>query len=358
MAKRKTPKGCYWRNKTLWGRCEIAGREYRWSLGTDDPKIAESRLKAGKARLIAFAKYGDGRRTWDEAVVAWGEQIGTNVAAKTVRRYATSLAQINDHLKGCYLDEIDKALIGGIVRDRRAKGVTNATIRRDLGAIGSVLKYCEANEWPGATNPTQGLMQHIKERRDPIVLPEPAHIETVIARSTLMFGAMVRVAWKTGCRQEELASLERSRIDLMRRQATVIGKGNKLRTIDLFAAYEPLRDAPAHPASRFVFWHDDGAGYRNVATRFAKITAAAQRSAQPAGSFRRFRFHDLRHRFAVDFLKEGRGSIYDLQQHLGHTSVKTTEIYLKYLTPEESLSAMRGSAQNRAQMHRFVEVLD
>ena len=47
-----------------------------------------------------------------------------------------------------------------------------------------------------------------------------------------------------------------------------------------------------------------------------------------------FRFHDLRHRHAVDWLKNGK-SIYDLQLRLGHTSVKTTEIYLTYLTPEE-----------------------
>jgi integrase/recombinase XerD len=33
-------------------------------------------------------------------------------------------------------------------------------------------------------------------------------------------------------------------------------------------------------------------------------------------------------------LKSGR-SIYDLQKRLGHTSVKTTEIYCTYLTGEE-----------------------
>ncbi len=36
----------------------------------------------------------------------------------------------------------------------------------------------------------------------------------------------------------------------------------------------------------------------------------------------------------MQWLKDGR-SIYDLQARLGHTSIKTTEIYLKYLTPEE-----------------------
>jgi integrase/recombinase XerD len=61
-----------------------------------------------------------------------------------------------------------------------------------------------------------------------------------------------------------------------------------------------------------------------------------------AGTFTRFRFHDLRHRFAVDYLKNKVGSIHELQQHLGHTSVKTTEIYLDYLTGPEKNAATSG----------------
>jgi replicative DNA helicase len=39
-----------------------------------------------------------------------------------------------------------------------------------------------------------------------------------------------------------------------------------------------------------------------------------------------------------------REAIYILQQRLGHTSVKTTEIYLAYLTPEEKQHAMFGAS--------------
>jgi integrase/recombinase XerD len=61
---------------------------------------------------------------------------------------------------------------------------------------------------------------------------------------------------------------------------------------------------------------------------------SAQQSGQKGPDFRRFTFHHLRHTHAVDWLKAGR-SVYDLQKRLGHTSIKTTEIYLDYLTPEE-----------------------
>jgi integrase/recombinase XerD len=39
--------------------------------------------------------------------------------------------------------------------------------------------------------------------------------------------------------------------------------------------------------------------------------------------------------------------------HLGHSSVKTTEMYLKYLTPDEARSAKSASAQNPAHLQRF-----
>lgn len=56
----------------------------------------------------------------------------------------------------------------------------------------------------------------------------------------------------------------------------------------------------------------------------------------------KFRFHDLRHLHAVNWLKDGR-SIYDLQRRLGHSSIKTTEEYCRFLTPEED-RAVKGLA--------------
>jgi integrase/recombinase XerD len=46
----------------------------------------------------------------------------------------------------------------------------------------------------------------------------------------------------------------------------------------------------------------------------------------------------------VNWLKAGR-SIYDLQRRLGHASIKTTEIYCNFLTPEED-RIVKGLAVN------------
>src|SRR5262245_35652244 len=88
----KAPAGCYWRWSTLWGCTEINGRRYRWSLDTDDPAIARKRFEAGKARLVADVRHGDGKRSLKEALVTWEAYLTRQVVngalgQKTKTRY-------------------------------------------------------------------------------------------------------------------------------------------------------------------------------------------------------------------------------------------------------------------------------
>jgi integrase/recombinase XerD len=171
---------------------------------------------------------------------------------------------------------------------------------------------------------------------------------------------MIRAAVKTGARMDELGKAQRQHFDRARRQLTVIGKRNKLRVIDLEDAgadfgYQLFCGLPATLQTKALFWHRPPAGklapgetaarpYRQISSNFRRIVAgAAAQARKQAQDFRPFRFHDLRHVHAVNWLKSGR-SIYILQQRLGHTSVKTTEIYLAYLTPEEKQNVMFGAS--------------
>ena len=95
--------------------------------------------------------------------------------------------------------------------------------------------------------------------------------------------------------------------------------------------------------SRHVFWRGNGEPFRNYSSQFyATVTRVLQKEQQQGRDLKRFRFHHLRHLFAVDYLRLGKGSIYDLQQILRHASIKTTERYLEYLTPDEKRGAMHG----------------
>lgn len=345
-SKRSAPPNCYWRGDVLWGRIEVRGTEVRWSLRTSDPREAARRVKERRTREVSYAHFGERRFTYTEVATAWAGWIANQVAATTAKRYAVSLKTLEPLLLHLHLDEIDTRKLSEIVKARREDGVTNATIRRDLGAVSSVLGYAEAEGWRD-DNPALVWLRRVRERRDPIMLPEPADIRKLIARASPGLASLIEGAWLTGCRLSELVNARRSQLDRARKQLTVVGKGNKLRVIDLAGwGFEVFERLPAGLSHAWLF-HERGAPMAEVSSRFYRLARTEQRRARKAAGagnepdFTPFRFHDLRHRHAVDWLKSGR-SIYDLQHRLGHTSIKTTEIYLSYLTAEEVRIAKFG----------------
>jgi integrase/recombinase XerD len=333
----QTPAGCYWRGGTLWGRTRVGGQNVRWSLETDDPRVAAERYKAGKDRVIA-QRHGDGVRRFDEVLVPWKIWLEQRVRPKTVIRYLASLAQIAPFLEGKTLAEIDVALVGTIIEARQQQHVNNATVKGDLVALSSVFIYAIGKGWT-KFNPVQTHYdaETVRVKRDPIVLPSQTDIDLVISRAPGAIAGITRFAIATGARQDELVRATRDRIDHQRRQMTLIGKGNKMRVIDLepFGGYALVLAQPASERTPLLFWHSDGESYKNFSTQFAAVvnrTAAwAKKHNVP---FRKFRFHDLRHYHAVIWLKSGR-QYRDLQHRLGHTSIVTTEGYWTYLTAEE-----------------------
>jgi integrase/recombinase XerD len=361
--RRKAPPGCYWRADTLWGKVVIQGKEFRWSLHTSDPGVAAQRRAEGKERAHSDAYHkSDIPRSLSEALVHWGKHLereveNRNLSAKTEQRYLVSIGQLAPHLDGLRLTNIDARLIASIIRARQEGGATNATIKRDLVALSSVMNFAIAQAWIDS-NPVIARMATIKEGRDPIVLPRRQDIDRVIERAPGMIGHLIRAAALIGTRQDELVRACRDHIDHERGQLTVVGKGNKLRVIDLrpMGAYEFLCSLPTHPRSPLIFWHGDGEPYRNLSSNFFNnvINPATAWAEANGVDFHRFRYHDLRHLHAVEFLKKGCGSIYELQQRLGHSSVKTTEMYLAFLTEEERVRVKYGRQLRPVAVHEFV----
>jgi integrase/recombinase XerD len=263
-----------------------------------------------------------------------------------VQRYACSLDQLREFLDGKALSDINGRFIAEIIRARTADGVTNATIKRDLVALSSVVNYAVDQGWL-ESNPVLARMRRIEERREPIALPRQEDIALVIERAPGMVKDLIRIAMATGAREEELLQARRNDVDHDHQQVTLTGKRGRRRTITLvpFDGYQLLRALPAFVGSPFLFWHSTGANYKNFASQFAAIvnrTGAWAKEHQV--NFQPFRFHDLRHWHAIHWLKSGR-SIYELQHRLGHTSVKTTEVYLRagYLTFAEQETVKVGT---------------
>lgn len=331
----------YLREGTYWLCVTVRGHRRRESLRTGDIKLARKARDARLAELKAQSRFGE-RISWKQAVAAYIEHETGQIAPTTAKRYAVSLMRCEPFFSGQSIAEIDGASIWTFMQARR-RWATPATIRRDLTAVSRVLEYAEARGWREG-NPTLSKRRLLKERRDPIVLPEAGSMDMLLASASRRFGAVIRCALHTGCRQNELVFSTWKNFDAGARTLVVVGKGNKRRTISLSPeATSHILATPPTLGSPYIFCREDGTPFRQAASDFTHFRRAAETKAKKEGKpFRRFRFHDLRHLYAVNALKAGM-SIYDLQKHLGHSTIGVTEMYLEFLTPDEERHAKRGS---------------
>lgn len=322
----------YKRNGTWYARVQIRGRDIRRSLQTASRAEAVKALKVILQQADHIRFYGEARHTWVQAVVEWAKEAPQTIKPATLKRYLVSLGQVREILEGMYVDEITSKTISRIAR---RPGASNATKRRDLTAVAVVLRWCVAHSWR-EDNPARTFDRTIiRERRDPIILPMEDAIDAVVNLAPGNFARLIRFAQYSGLRQEEVVDLCWFQLRGVSLQLTKT-KTNIPRAVPLDErAVGTIAGTPRHLHCPYIFWHEPGDRYRNVASRFRVI-------AKRALGEKAFRFHDLRHWFAVDYLRRG-GSIYTLQQILGHKSLKTTEIYLTYLTPDEQAGTKAGS---------------
>jgi integrase/recombinase XerD len=111
---------------------------------------------------------------WEAAVVSWASAWARlGIKPRTGARYAQSLVCVRPWLDGKKVHEIDNALLKEIVSARAKHGITNATIRRDMTAISSVLGHCVDEGWI-EENPAHMMdRSRFKERKAKIILPRP-----------------------------------------------------------------------------------------------------------------------------------------------------------------------------------------
>ena len=139
--------------------------------------------------------------------------------------------------------------------------------------------------------------------------------------------AIVLLLYDTGIRANELCTLTLENLDLLQNEFKVRGKGNKERVIPLgngvkraitryVTAYRPESNA------REVFLSDEG-----TALTYNGLKLLIDRLGKKA-EIPRLHLHLFRHSFAVKYLMSG-GDLISLQRILGHTSVNTTQLYLK-----------------------------
>jgi integrase len=357
----KLPQNCYLRGDTIWGRLTVDGREHRRSLRTSDPREAKVRLAAWRKKVERQAFDIEGGHSFREAVIRWSKEVLPEAVKPSVaRRYLTSVVALDPVFGKLPVEGISAKDIARYVSTRSGE-VANATIRRDLTALSRLLAACCSWGWISQNPAAMYDRSIVREQAKQMSIPSDADFETVLSFVPAGARLILRLLDQTGMRSAEAVTLEWTEVDIARRQILLrTTKSGRPRALKWRT---PAGDAglvllDLKPATKFVFPSSDDVSYHSFSSVFGNaMRRLLEREAKEGRPFRRFRVHDLRHRFAVRWLKAG-GDIYRLSRHLGHTSVSTTEIYLRYLT-EDEIDVIRGlsssAAQSTAQSPNTVE---
>jgi len=220
-------------------------------------------------------------------------------------------------------------------RPPRARPYARATIARKLSVVRSFLRFCEENGIT-ASNPAQAISSPKLPRRLPQVLTaeQTAGLLEAICGSKpleLRDRALFELIYSSGLRCQEALDLTLRDLDFDACQLRAKGKGRKVRLIPvgapaLCALERYLQEGRARLVADdlgedHVFLSRTGhpLSSSDVQRRLARYLAKA---GAPIGTSP----HTLRHSFATHML-EGGADLRVIQELLGHSSLRTTQVY-------------------------------
>lgn len=341
-SRKRGPSNLYERGGVFYARVTINGEEQRESLKTRDRAEAERRLEDWLKGRSPY--HGTIRHTFREAAALWFE--AGQWKPKTLRGYAKLLKGLDDNLGELYWDQIDKprmielSAALRLPKAGRTKPAGVATVNRYLSVLSNIADHVrELPGWPEINPVTLLPKKPRKERRQHYVRPPAEHFDAYFARMRGTFGQLCRLALLTGARMDELAQLKAA--DARNGRLQLWHTKSHFRVIPITGeALEIVNAQPEH-RSGYLFVTRNGGPYKRVTEMWREVRDRAHKVAQSKGyRLGHLRFHDLRHEYAIRYLESG-GSIYTLQQLLGHSTIGQTEAYLRYLTPDQAAAVKK-----------------
>jgi len=272
-------------------------------------------------------------------------EVGKNKSPKTVENYHHYLQRFAEfygarELAGLNLDDIHSyQLFLNRFVDRRDHGLGVKTQNYHLIALRAFLKYLVRQDIPSLP-PDKVDLKKIPERIvDFLTREEVERLFEVIPlekKAGPRNRAMLEMLYSTGLRVSELVSLNRSQVDLERREFTVRGKGRKPRIV--FLSERCVHWLQVYFADRTDNWEpvfisfsrnrtDEnlGLGEKRRLTAYT-VEEVVRQAGRLAGLGKKVTPHVIRHSFATDLLHNG-ADIRSVQEMLGHASITTTQIY-------------------------------
>ena len=282
------------------------------------------------ALTLELHKYEIQERCTDLAVVDTGPEkllkkfIATKriegLSENTMKRYYEINMELLDFLKKPIPEIQTDDLRFFLSLRRRNNGVSNRTLDGMRRIYSSFFAWLAAERYI-AWNPCLALkkIKYKKVIRKSFSTVELQRIREACANDRDV--ALIDFLYYSGCRVSEVASIDIEDIDIEQKSVTVLGKGNKERTIY-------LTDIAVMHLGKYIGTRTEGALFRGKGTaRMTKggIEAAVKRIGEQAG-VTNVHCHRFRRTLASNLIQKG-VNILTVAQILGHADLRTTQEY-------------------------------
>ena len=257
------------------------------------------------------------RFTINDAINEWMERrLKIGVRASTLEINQNGLDHFTDAVGGsCPLEAVTVKKIDAFVDYLQFKGLSVSSINMHLRTVKAMLRYY----WKRERLDRVPLIEQLKqEENNPIYITDN-EFQSIMELDWLdqFYKRVFYFYRETGCRIREpfISKLDGNWLDIPN-----LSKGKKPRNLELAASVKKI-------FTELSAWLGSGYGSTLVdpADHISKKFKQALRS---IGADESKRFHSLRHTFAVRRIVE-KVPIFKIQKMMGHSSIATTEGYLK-----------------------------
>lgn len=336
----------YKRASVYWGRYQVNGRSIRKSLGTGDKAVALDRLRKLIEEQRDVTKWGGKpRMTFGDAAIRFRAEHYPKLKPKTRGRYDTSLMVLAPKFEDMLLADIGTASILEFEVDRRAAGVTDATIIRDIRLLGVIFE--DAIAWGAVDASPVPLYMKRSDLRDS--QPKTRYLSheeerQLLEKSPPWWRDLFIIAIDTGLRSDELRLLEWAEINFDKEQIALGAdrtKARRFRAVPILErSLRVLRRMKSNSTSRYVF----SVGERNEP--YADLGHPSKKVIERAGIVD-CSIHDLRRTCGCRLLQDYNLSIERVSHYLGHASVAVTQRHYAFLTVDAVQKSIRAANPTR-----------
>lgn len=313
--------GSYWSFPRTRDSLERILAIFRTDWRVLDPDVAEAFGLTKRSRLAAQVKPQLRARFSRNLEILRRELKIRNYSPKTIATYTSCIRSFADHFSPRNLEELsDEDIRRYMLHQIEVKKLSAGSVSLALNALRFL--YTEIYRRPFVV---RGIEHPRRGRPLPVVLSMEEVKAILESLGNLKHRVILMLAYSAGLRVSEIVHLKTTDIDGDRKLIHVqSGKGKKDRyTILSDVVLDKLREYwKAYRPKTWLF-----AG-RNPGSAYTVRSAEKvfESAAEKAGIRKHVSIHTLRHSFATHLLEQGT-DIRFIQELLGHSSVRTTEIY-------------------------------